>query len=333
MKAPSRAAYYRGIPTAPYDLLKELTVAMVLSLVVIIVLSVVLSSPDVPSATIQSWAKADPIDFVTTATAELGGTSTIAGYGQPYNDSSGAQQGLGFFRPQEWAGVHVRVSPMNDFVLSPLQQASTGDSAVQDAVSTFNSASGDQQQQWITNYTKALNDGKASGDTVTVPDGDYGPVPALMNRMLSLALSGGLDALLLTSDHFYQTDFTKPLLFMDDGGYLSGLAQDQQLTGSQWGMMNETGRYPGQAWLWLYTMWYQIPPYNGSSNADIMVVLTMAGASVLLVLVPFIPGLRDLPRWIPIHRLIWRSYYARMTPRRPADFTPRTQPHPRPTIR
>ena len=32
-------------------------------------------------------------------------------------------------------------------------------------------------------------------------------------------------------------------------------------------------------------------------------------ASFLLLLVPFIPGLRDIPRLIPVHRLIWRSWY------------------------
>jgi len=26
--------------------------------------------------------------------------------------------------------------------------------------------------------------------------------------------------------------------------------------------------------------------------------------------VPLIPILRDIPRWVPIHRLIWRGYYA-----------------------
>ena len=36
-----------------------------------------------------------------------------------------------------------------------------------------------------------------------------------------------------------------------------------------------------------------------------MTLLTAA-----LALVPFIPILRDIPRWIPIHRLIWRRYYA-----------------------
>ncbi len=33
-------------------------------------------------------------------------------------------------------------------------------------------------------------------------------------------------------------------------------------------MMNETGSYPGQVWLWLYTFWYQVPPFNTSVNAD-----------------------------------------------------------------
>jgi hypothetical protein len=40
-----------------------------------------------------------------------------------------------------------------------------------------------------------------------------------------------------------------------------------------------------------------------------MVVITMAVLSAALVLVPFIPVVRSLPRWIPIHRLIWRDYY------------------------
>lgn len=107
-----------------------------------------------------------------------------------------------------------------------------------------------------------------------------------------------------------QTDYTAPLLFLGDGGHLSGLAKDQHLIGNQWGVMNETGRYPGQSWLWLYTMWYQIPPYNTAPNADLLVVLTMAVLTLALLLFPFIPGLRDLPRWIPIHRLIWRRFYA-----------------------
>ncbi len=47
----------------------------------------------------------------------------------------------------------------------------------------------------------------------------------------------------------------KPLLFLSEEA-LPNRAEQLNLLGSQWGMMNETGAYPGQAWLWLYTFWY-----------------------------------------------------------------------------
>ena len=71
-------------------------------------------------------------------------------------------------------------------------------------------------------------------------------------------------------------------------------------------MMNETGQYPGQTWLWLYTLWYQVPPFNTADNADLLIVVLMGVLTLLLALIPFIPILRDIPRWIPVHRLIWR---------------------------
>jgi hypothetical protein len=74
-------------------------------------------------------------------------------------------------------------------------------------------------------------------------------------------------------------------------------------------MMNETGSYPGQTWLWLYTLWYQIKPFSTSANADVLVMAVMGVLSLALVLIPFIPGVRDIPRWIPLHKLIWRDYY------------------------
>ncbi|HZU75731.1 MAG TPA: hypothetical protein VFA70_03145 [Dehalococcoidia bacterium] len=313
-----KETYYRGVRMAPYDLVKELAVAMVATLVLVFVLAAVLSSPDVPSVTIQSWSRSDPVDFVTTASSELAGTSTSAGYGPPYNTQNGSLQTWGFFQPQAWAGVHQPVDSADQFVLTPLQLASGTNTGIRDALNAYQAASSDQQTAWLTAYSNALANATAQNETVVLPKGDYGPVPALMTDLLTLAQNGALDGLLLESSHFYQTDYTAPLLFMGDGGYLSGLAQTQNLTGSQWGMMNETGRYPGQAWLWLYTMWYQVPPFNAhngflgisSANADLAVIGVMGMLTLLLILVPFIPGLRDLPRAIPIHRLIWRRYYA-----------------------
>ena len=46
-----------------------------------------------------------------------------------------------------------------------------------------------------------------------------------------------------------------------------------------------------------------------SGNADTLVWALMAVLSLGLICVPFIPGVRSIPRWIPVHRLIWRSYY------------------------
>jgi len=303
-------AFEHGVRTVRYDLLKELAIAMVVSLIVILALAIFLSSPDVPSVTIQSWAQADPVDFTTTANDELAAQSVTANYGPPYNHGTGSVQSIGPFSPQSWAGVHANVDQPHDFVINPLKQAASTDTALSGVISTYEAASADQQGKWHDAYATALKDAKVTNGAVTVADGDYGPVPAMLARLVQLAQTGALDGLLLSSNHFYQTDYTKPLLFVNDGGYVSGVAHDQHLTGNQWGMMNETGLYPGQTWLWLYTLWYQIPPFNQVSYGDLLVVLVMALLTLLLVLVPFIPGLRDIPRWIPIYRLIWRRFYA-----------------------
>ena len=121
---------------------------------------------------------------------------------------------------------------------------------------------------------------------VTVKASGAGPVPVLMSGLLSLAKSGGLDGALLTSNQFFQTDYTKPLLFMADGGLLDERAEHQHLLGEQWGMMNETGSYPGQVWLWLYTLWYQVEPFKNSPNGDLLVMLVMGLLSLAFVCIP-----------------------------------------------
>jgi hypothetical protein len=313
----SQDEYYRGIRMVPYDLVKELILALAGLGIVVLVIAAALSSPNVPTVTIQQWANTDPVDFVTTATGELGGSTTSAGYGNPYN-SAGGEQSWGPIAPQVWFGQRVPVDSANEFVIQPLNYASAGNPGLAAALSAWSSASGDQQQKWLSAYTDALGKATYADGKVTVAEGDYGPLPVMMTALLAEGQSGSLDGLLTGSGHFYQVDYTKPLLFMGDGGYLAGLANQQSLSGDQWGMMNETGRYPGQTWLWLYTMWYQVWPFNSDTgiaglnagNADLGVVILMTILTGALALIPFIPILRDAPRWIPIHRLVWRDYYA-----------------------
>ena len=142
-----------------------------------------------------------------------------------------------------------------------------------------------------------------------MPAGDYGPVPNLAAAFLDVARSGYLEGSLTSSGNFYGGDQTRSLLLLSDGAYLEDRAVAQQLGGDQWGMMNETGNYPGQPWMWLYTFWYQVRPFSTSENADAQVWALMMLLTLALMFVPLIPGLRDIPRWIPVHKLIWRDYY------------------------
>jgi hypothetical protein len=313
--------YYRGVRMVPYDLLKELAIALVGFGVLAILVALFLSSPDVPPVTIATWSQSDPVDFVTTATGELAGTTTSAGYGAPYNSTPDAYQHWGPFAPQAWFGVRIPIDSANAYVIEPLKYASISNSTVGAALSQWQAATADQQAKWLDAYTTALGNATVTNGTVTVASGDYGPLPSMMSGLLGVAQSGGLDGLLVTNGRFYQTDYTQPLLFIGDGGWFAGLAANQHLSGNLWGMMNETGLYPGQTWLWLYTMWYQVPPFTSdtgflglnASNADLGIIILMTVLTFLLALVPFIPVLRDIPRWLPIHRLIWRSYYTPQT--------------------
>jgi hypothetical protein len=301
------ARHYDG-PYKPYDLLKELCVATVVVAALAVGLTIFFSSPDDRPSTIAQWSRQMPVDFVTTAVKELDGTSTTAGYGPPYNHNGNGQQ-IAFIHLQKWLGVSHPIDTARDFVYTPLASI-PGDPTLHQATARYQAAPAKTQLTWTTAYTTAL--GKATGGgngAVQVPAGNYGPVPTMMNALLGLAQSGGLDGDLLTSSQFFQTDYTKPLLFMADGGLLAARAQQQHLLGGQWGMMNETGSYPGQVWLWLYTFWYQIGPFNTSPNADVLVMMMMGVLSLGLILIPFLPGVRDIPRWVPIYRFIWRDYY------------------------
>lgn len=297
-------------PTRRYDIVKEASVASLVVLILVVVLAGLLSSPDDPPITIATWAKAAPADFMATAASELAGTSETANYGPPYNNGSDSVQSL-LISPQRIAGIQQPIDPAQAFVLEPLSKVAPTDPALAAALSTYRSASAAQQDSWNKAYLKAVDKVTFSRGIPSVPAADDGPVPVMVETELSLARSGALDADLLAQQPFYGTNFAKPLLFIEDGSYFASVAKTSHLTGSQWGVMNETGSYPGQPWLWLYTMWYQLPGLRDSSNIDLIAVSLTGLATILLLLVPFIPGLRSIPRAVPIHRLIWRKWYAR----------------------
>ncbi len=293
----------------PYDILKEAFVAFLAVAVLIVLLAVVFSSPDEPAITLKTWSVVDPIDFAQTAITELDGTSATASYGPPYNSTPDSSQHIGFFEPEQWFGVHQPIDTAQDFVIYPLRTLVTLP-ATQAALNLYQGASAAQQSAWTTAYEKAVANATDVNGRLRVPAGPYGPVGVMIGSLTTMAQSGGLDGTLLSEGgQFYNTNYTKPLLFLADGTYLADQAGAQHLQGSQWGMMNETGNYPGQAWLWLYTMWYQVAPMNSSTNGDLEVWVIMMALSIGLIFLPFIPVLRSIPRWTRVYRLIWRRHY------------------------
>jgi hypothetical protein len=308
---------------APYDLVKELCIAIGVIALLAILMTVLFSSPDDRPSTVAQWSRDLPVNFLAAAAKELDGTSPTAEYGPPYNHN-GEGQHAAFLFPQKWLGVSHPINTANDFVIGPLKTV-PNDPKLQSAVAQYEAAPEKTQRAWGEAYAKPLEEHETALEekktpnkavaldsttgSVTVQAGSAGPVPTMMSSLLSLAKSGGLEGSLLTSRQFFQTDYTKPLLFMSDGGLLSERAEAQHLLGKQWGIMNETGSYPGQTWLWLYTVWYQVEPFKASANADVLVLIVMAVLSLAFICIPFIPGIRSLPRRVPIYRLIWREHY------------------------
>jgi hypothetical protein len=294
-------------PTRSYDLVKEFVIALVVMTGLSLVLAGIFSSPDDKAISMSDWATNAPADVVATAVGELAGTTTSATYGAPYNDASPGQSVLGL-KLQKWGGVG---NPVNsaDLVLQPLRQES-GNPLTRAALAQWDALTPDQQTAAATAYADAL--AKApDGDPAQVAKGDYGPMPALAFSFLRLAKSGGLEGSLTSSGNFYGGDQTRSMLLLSDGAYLEDTAVADRLGGDQWGMMNEVGNYPGQPWMWLYTFWYQVKPFSTSENADAQVWMLMMGLTLLLMCLPWIPVLRDIPRWIPVHRLVWREHYRR----------------------
>ncbi len=315
-------AEWRG-PVRRYDLIREAVAATAVVAAVVAVLASALSSPDVRPVTVRQWASVDPGDFVGTAASELAGTSLTARYGPPYDNGSAAVQQLGPSL-QRLVGVVTPIDAAQTFVVGPLEAVAGYDPALRAALAAWRSAPAATRSRWARGYASAAGSVSFAADgSPLVRPGHYGPVPAMMAAELALARSGGLDASLLAQQPFYGTNFTKPLLFLEDGGYFASLAHADHLLGNQWGVMNETGSYPGQPWLWLYQLWYNVPSFSHSTNVDLIAIYLTGIASLLLALIPFIPGLRSIPRLVPVHRLIWRRYYAE------AEALPQTPGTPR----
>ncbi len=305
---PRAIEYLRGIPTKPYDLLKEGLIFLSLIALIILILAAVLGSPDYPTVTGKDVAEAEPLAFLKTSANILAGNSSIQNYGPPYNEGGNPQELLGI-TPQTWFGIKYPINPQVDFILVPLERISVINPALNTALETYESASTEQQMIWVNAYLGGLEQATQQDSQVYIPEGDYGPVSTMMEGMLALGKSGLLEGALESSSGLpYDLNYTDSLLFFQDDVDAS-VAEKLDMLGEQWGVAHETGNYPGAWWLWPYAFWYQIPPMSTSPNADIQAIALITAVFAILFFLPFIPVLNRFPKWLGIYRIIWRDWY------------------------
>jgi hypothetical protein len=302
--------YIKGIPTKPYDLLREGLIVLGLVVVIVLILAGIFSSPDYPAVRGEDVAKLQPVAYLKTCANILAGNASVQDYGPPYTTNYGNAQQLFGIAPADWWGVSTPIDPSVDFILKPLERTAVLNPQLTGSLTTYQSATPEQQNAWLSAYLIALDKTTVVNGKVNIPEGNYGPVGPMMDSMLALGQAGLLEGALESSARLpFTIDFTRSLLFFQDD-VDSIIAETLDMTGEQWGVVHETGNYPGAFWLWPYAFWYQVPPMSTSPNADIEAIAIITVIFLILLFLPFIPVLNSLPRWTRVYRLIWRDWYS-----------------------
>lgn len=326
-----------------YDLVRELVVSGIVVGVVVLVLSILLASPDPPAVTFKEWAQQAPKDFTTTTLSEITQTSLSATYGPPYQTTAqdGATQGYGWLSPEKWFGKTIPVDPYEDFVARPLRTMPDPDGKIADALDEWRSASSNEHSKWASAYTQAIAEADWS-DGFAVSARDAGPLDVIIAAQVAFAESGGLDNAIVANPRspkiWYSSDQTFAVLYFADsgnGGAAAGCVGANAgeipepdtcwyynqananvapryggyLDGGRWGVINEVGNWPGAWWMFPYSFWYQWGPGVTSQSADLYAMIMTAIVTSFFLLLPWIPGLRDIPRVTRVYRVMWSDYY------------------------
>jgi hypothetical protein len=273
-------------------------------LVVVIVLAAAVGSPNYPRETIAGAAKGNPGGAILGSTRELDGTS-------PSNVNA-SEYGMG--------------DPGQTLVLNPLRTAAPllGQISVQglptlqasdlrQAIAAYDSASADQQMKWASNYEDALNKVTPMGSgpmatmspeyaKVSTLQGDFGPVPVLVESVLYLAQTGYLEQYFEGVDPGHSLHLTN--IWCYDHPDMLNTAVDQGLTDDQWGMVKERG-FPVGPWYLFIPAVFHVSFPGGATGLGFL-LWNLGFAALLLFVVPLVPGVRSLPKYLKLYRFAYR---------------------------
>ncbi len=294
---------YRYVRT---DFIKHLFSTTVVIVVITTLLSLTLHEPVRPAVTIQNIATTKPVLFEQVSVRAMNGQGQIASYGPPYNNGTGSLQDI----VQKWVGILHPVNTKVDFVLKPLEMAAHLRPGLSAALARFRQAPASQQLRWENSYLASLNHAHVHHGTVIVPAGSYGPMPVLMTGLLHLGQSGMMTGALDRTKADYTFNSQNSLLFLQ-GEPLQTIAAHLQLLGTQFGIIHEERvPYPGPWWMTIVTVIYQIPYIANSPAGDALALGSGMILFLILVFAPWLPVINRLPRYLGVHRLIWKQYYS-----------------------
>jgi hypothetical protein len=277
-------------------------------LVVVAVVAAAIGSPNYPRDTLAGAAKADPAGFILSFTQELGGMSPSA--------SNAQENGVGDPGETFVMGPLRAAAPiLGDFQVEGLPSVKVSD--LRAAVTSYDSASADQRMSWSGNYDKALGtitaESSQMGSAMSGPmspdlskigalRGDFGPVPTLVESDLYLAANGYLQQYLEALDPGHSLHLVNICLY--DHPAMLNTAIDQGLTDDQWGMVKERNFSVGPWYLFVPAVFHVYFP--GGSTGQGFVLWNLGFALILLFVLPLVPGVRDLPRYLKLYRFIYR---------------------------
>ena len=320
-KQDDMVAEYR---TVPEDFVKHLMGTLGIVTVVVLLASIFFGVPERPPLTIRSYSRQHPVTFEQMTLRALDGQGAIASYGPPYNHgSSGLQTSM-----QAAVGVIHPVNAATDFVLKPLTMAAQINPGFKTTLARFQNASSAQRARWEQAYAVALNKGTYSSGVVHTAPGNYGPMPALLNDVLNLGKSGLMSGALIRNSAVVTRFNNQNYLLFLQGTPLHQVAGPLALKGKQWGIIHPVVRgYPGAWWMTIPTWIYQWPFVANNGAADALALSIGFGVWLILALVPWIPGLNRLPRYLGVHRLIWKEFYRDHKQRSSPTSDERKTPH------
>lgn len=152
-----------------------------------------------------------------------------------------------------------------------------------------------------------LNQAKNYFDKVYPANPDPGnPLEVLISQLISMA-GTGLYQQSLTSPAPTSMQTSYPLRFLADTGIMDSRAQSLGITTDQYGMLSEeSGHLPPGAW-WLAPIGLlNHTVLANDDNGDRDGAIILGSLLLLLIALPYIPGLNRLPEIFHLNKFIWR---------------------------